>query len=192
MKRTMNCLKTLKATVERGNSFLWNMSIHYNEAKDYFSPFLVLWRAKSKRGQNSLGTTGRQINWLSDQEIDYQVLPALDLPFKTLLSMMLNWKPFRTFPTEEIVSYLSKTAKHCFQCIALQWCLVHFILVYIYHNFRINFVFVKKLRFFYAFYFCWRTQNFSLPPLTWNKRQLLCKPLRSGKKTKWDPSFLWS
>ena len=117
MKRTMNCLKTLKATVERGNSFLWNMSIHYNEAKDYFSPFLVLWRAKSKRGQNSLGTTGRQINWLSDQEIDYQVLLRLPFTFQTgwkglFQSNKVERNHTTNFPIsdQEMVSFISKAA----------------------------------------------------------------------------------
>ena len=64
-----------------------------NLAKNLLETFLVLRWTKSE--QNSLGTTGRQINWLSDQEIDYQVLLPLHLPFKgckTLLPMMLNLK----------------------------------------------------------------------------------------------------
>ena len=53
-----------------------------NLAKNLLETFLVLRWTKSE--QNSLGTTGRQINWLSDQEIDYQLLPSFHLPFKPL------------------------------------------------------------------------------------------------------------
>ena len=51
---------------------------------DSFPVFFCL-KSKSEGGQNSLGTsTSRQINWLSDQEIDYQLLPSFHLPFKPM------------------------------------------------------------------------------------------------------------
>ena len=126
----------------------------------------------------------RPRNWLSSTarpRFTFQNIAFNDAQLKT----------FQNISDQEIVIYLSKTAKYCFQCND-GWPILFYV-VYVYlPQFQNNFLFVKKLRFFDAFYFCWRTQNFSLPPLTCNKRQLHCKPLRSGKKTKWDPSFLWS
>ena len=65
-----------------------------------FSCFFCL-KSKSEGGQNSLGTpTSRQINWLSDQEIDYQLLPSFHLPFKPLgnsIPIAHEWNSHRDF-----------------------------------------------------------------------------------------------